>query len=236
MMKITEEDKEFEEFIMSGAADIAVPLEITARADGYELTVYSRFAPIAEEFACLFENDPFSPEAIAFLKDKLEPEMKKAGYEFSEKDSPLVFRFIAEKESLRPVPGIDGQIVKISTNCEFEKYYNNATRDIELDDDDENDVCFAVVKDECIMSFAGVNDILDDGCLDINVESAVGARGKNFATAAVVSLAEYLLDRGERICYRCRKTNVPSRRVAEKAGFIKESVTYSFVCYAADEE
>lgn len=235
-MKIIEEDREFEEYIMNGGGCIAVPLEVTERGGEYAVTVYSRFRDVAEEFSDTFEGDAFSEKAKSFLRLKLAEPMKEAGYEYSEMNSSTVVRFLAEKKKLSAVPEVDGEIVMITSNEQFEKYFNNATRDIELDDDDENDVCFAIVKDECILSFAGVNDITDDGCLDINVETSVEARGKSYAAAVVISLANYLLDRGEQVCYRCRSTNAPSIRVAEKSGFIRDSLTYSFVCYDFDAD
>lgn len=232
MISIVEEDKDFEEFIMNGNGCIAVPFEIKEKGGEYTITVYSRFRDVAEEFIRKFENEPFSDKAKLFICQNLEKEMKAAGYVYSPKNSVEIFGYSANKEGLNRSAHLNAKPTLISTNKDFEKYYNNATRDIELDDDDENDVCFAIIENECILSFAGVNDITNDGALDINVETAAEWRKKGYATAVVVSLAEYLLNKGEQVSYSCRCTNTASIKVAEKAGFIKQSVTYSFVCYS----
>ena len=230
-MKIEFEDRELEKFVMQGESCIAVPIEVFVPKDGEcVVTVYSAFENIARKFAEKFKNDPLCEDAEAFIKEKFSALMKEAGYEYDGRFCHRIIHFAADSSTKLCQSEI--KPVKISTNYEFERYYNYATRDVEFDDEDELDVCFAVVEDGKILSFAAVNDISDDESLEINVETSVESRGKGYATAAVAALTEYLISKGEKVSYKCRVTNSASCRVAEKAGLEKIGESYSFVCYA----
>lgn len=229
-MRIEFEDRELEEFVMRGESCIAVPIEVFVPKDGECIvTVYSSFENIAKEFAERFQNEPLSEDAEAFIKEKFSAPMEEAGYKYDERFCHRIIHFAADSSTELCQSEI--KTVKISTNDEFERYYNYATRDVEFDDEDELDVCFAVVEDGKILSFAAVNDISDDESIEINVETAVESRGKGYATAEVAALTEYLISKGEKVSYKCRATNIASCRVAEKAGLERTGESYSFVCY-----
>lgn len=230
-MKIVFEDSELEEFVMSGESCIALPFEVLVPQNGEAVvTVYSKFEKEARLFADLFSDDPLGKDAVSFIKEHFTLPMKKAGYEYDGRSCQRLIHFTSDKAEIRSfdLPNV----VMISTNAEFERYYNNATRDAELDDDDDLDVCFAVVEDDMILSFASVNDIRDGEYYEINVETSVESRNKGYAAAVVSALARYIISKGEKVSYKCRASNAASLRVAEKVGFSKAAESYSFVCYA----
>lgn len=235
-MKIIFEDENLEEFVMSGESCIAVPIDIYRKVGAEtEMTVYSCYAKEGEAFAQKFGDDPFSEDAADYIKSVFSPLMKDAGYEFDSRGDYLIYKFTADKSYEPRDVDCPYRVVMISTNEEFEKYYNNTTRDVELDDDDPFDVCFAAVDGDMIVSFAAVNDISDDDSYEINVESSPAVRGKSCATAVVVSLCSYITALGEKVSYKCRSRNAPSRKVAQKAGLFFDGIGYSFVCYATEE-
>lgn len=227
------EDGDLEEFVMSGESDIAVPIEIfvSDRGEAY-LTVYSAFSDVANDFISRFSNDPFSSEALEYLNSALTEPMKKAGYRKDIRGEYRILSYSSAGADIRP-PLCELEIVKISSNEEFEKYYNDTTRDVELDPDDPCDVCFAVIENGNIVSYAAVNDLTEDDTVEINVETCPNARGRGLATAVVSALCHYLTEFGETVSYRCRISNAASVRVAEKVGLKKTGVRYSFVCYHA---
>lgn len=230
-MRIEFEDAELEEFVMQGDSCIAVPFEVFVPEDSeWVVTVYSAFESVAAEFAERFCDAPLGPEAEDFIKEKLTEPMRAAGYEHDERYCQRLIHFAADSST--HIAECEIKAVKISTNDEFEQYYNSATRDVELDDEDELDVCFAVVENGNIVSFAAVNDISDDDFLEINVETSAESRGKGYAAAAVSALTRYLISKGEKVSYKCRVTNAASCRVAEKVGLKKIGESYSFVCYS----
>lgn len=235
MITIVNEDEEFESFIMNGHGDIAVPFCITEKNGDFVITVYSRFADVAKEFSAAYADRPFSTEARNFISEKLDCAMRAAGFVHSDEDSPITVRYEIELSALNKELLGEYETVMISTNAEFERYHNDIYRDAEFDDGDDNDVCFAVIKDGCIVSFAGVNDIRDEGCLDINVETSEMYRKQGYGSAVTAALANYLLKKGECVCYNCLKSNTASCRTAERAGFVKQSTVYSHVYYADTE-
>lgn len=230
-MKIVFEDAELEKFVLSGDSPVALPFEIFVPVSGEaELTAYSCFENEALEFARRFSDDPLCPAAQDFLTGAAKAEMERAGYFADSRSDNLIRCFTAEK-GYKSKAECPYEIVKISTNKEFERYYNNASRDVELDDGDPCDVCFAAVSEDVILSFAGVNDLRDDGAYEINVETAVQSRGQGCAAAVAGALAEYLDSLGERASYRCRSSNRASIRVAEKCGFTERGACFSAVFY-----
>ena len=230
-MRIVFEDEELEGFVMEGGSLIAVPIQIDVPEEGKAiLTVYSGFVKLAEKFAKKFENDPLSPEALRFIEDHFTKPMQKAGYTYEADFDHLVYNFEA-REDLLTDPGYAGEVVFIDTDEKLATLYLNTTRDFRINDADPVDAAFAVVEDGAALSLASVNDFSEDGSVEINVETAPNARGRGYGAAVTYALCRYLISLGERVSYKCRSTNAPSRRVAEKCGLTYKGKTYSFVCY-----
>ena len=230
-MRIVFEDEELEGFVMEGGSLIAVPVQIDVPEDGEPLlTVYSGFAKTAEKFAKKFEDDPLSPDALRFIEDHFTKPMEKAGYNYESDFDHLVLNYKAEDEYLTD-PGHGDAVVFIDTDEKLASLYLNTTRDFRINDADPVDVAFAVVEGDSALSLASVNDFSDDGSIEINVETAPNSRGLGYGAAVTHDLCRYLLSLGERVSYRCRSTNAPSLRVAEKCGLVFKGKTYSFVCY-----
>ncbi len=229
-MRIEFEDEELEGFVMDGSSMIAVPIQIDVPEEGESVvTVYSGFARLAEKFVRKYGDDPLSPDAVAFIEDHFAKPMEKAGYSYESEYDHLVCNFGAEEGRL--VRPSDAPTVFIDTDEKLASYYLNTTRDFEINDADPIDVAFAVVERDSALSLASVNDFSDDGSIEINVETAPNSRGLGYGAAVTHDLCRYLLSLGERVSYRCRSTNAPSLRVAEKCGLVFKGKTYSFVCY-----
>ncbi|MBR6916766.1 MAG: GNAT family N-acetyltransferase [Clostridia bacterium] len=231
-MRIIFEDAELEEFAMEGDGEIAVPVQVSKDNDGTVITVYSRFEKEAGEFSRFFARDPFSSDAISFLRRRVEPAMNDAGYEYEWEYDHTVLKYEAVSEDgIRTMQISDAEVVFIETEDELSKYYFATTRDFTINDDDKNDVAFAAVRDGAALSVASVNDLSEDGAIEVNVETVPAERGKGYASAVCASLCKYLLSRGERVVYQCRASNGASRAVAEKCGLKYKGKTFSFVCY-----
>lgn len=230
-MRIVFEDEELEGFVMDGSSMIAVPVQIDVPEDGESvLTVYSGFARLAEKFAKKFEDDPLSPDALRFIEDHFTKPMAKAGYNYESDFDHLVLNYEAEDEYLTD-PGHGDAVVFIDTDEKLASLYLNTTRDFRINDADPVDVAFAVVKGDTALSVASVNDFSDDGSVEINVETAPNERGQGYGSAVTYALCRHLLSLGKRVSFRCRSTNAPSQRIAEKCGLTYKGKTYSFVCY-----
>ena len=228
MLKIRFEDEDLEEFSLGGDADIAVPISVSESADGErEITVYSRFEREAEVFARAYGDDPFSNEAKEYLDATFSPIMERYGFEYEREYDQTVVTYTAAHGVAAPT--IPAEL--LDTNEKLSRYFFPSARDFEVDDDDPCDVVFAVTEEDRALSFAAVNDYSDDGSLEINVETSPDYRGRGYATAVTSAIARHLLSRGERVTYRCRASNLPSRRVAEKAGLVYSGRIYNFVCY-----
>lgn len=230
-MRMVLEDGDLEEFVMSGESDIAVPIEFFVPVEGEaRLTVYSAFSEVAKGFISRFSSDLFSSEALGYLDSAFTQPMMEAGYRKDIRGDYRILSYSSVGADIKP-PVCELEIVKISSNEEFEKYYNDTTRDVEFDPDDPCDVCFAAIENGNIVSYAAVNDLSEDDTVEINVETCPHARGRGLATAVVSSLCHYLMGFGETVGYRCRISNAASVRVAEKVGLKMTGEGYSFVCY-----
>ena len=230
-MKIRFEDDELEGFVMEGGSLIAVPIQIDVPEEGEPLlTVYSRFVKDAEKFVKKFEDDPLSPEALRFIEERFEKPMEKAGYTYERDFDHLVYNYEAKEDAMTD-PGCAGDVVFVDTDEKLAALYISTTRDFRINDADPVDVAFAVVRDGTALSLASVNDFSEDGSVEINVETAPNERRNGYGAAVTYALCRYLLSLGERVSYKCRASNAPSRRVAEKCGLTYTGKTYSFVCY-----
>ncbi len=82
------------------------------------------------------------------------------------------------------------------------------------------------------VSFAAVNDIpVEEGTAEIYVETGERYRSRGFATLCVAALRDALVKKGKTVKYVTETVNVPSLRVAEKAGFIKKGRRLTAVFY-----
>ena len=230
-MRMVFEDAGLEEFAMSGESCIAVPIQVSENAEGeVTVTVYSRFAESAQEFSRTFCDDPFSDEAKRFLEEGFTSPMAQAGYEYESDFDQTILCFEADEATLARCE-CDREVVCIDTNEKITKLSFDTVGSFEIDDEDPCDVAFAVVEDGAVLSVSCVNDLSEDGSLEINVETAVGERGKGYASAVVSALCRHLLALGERVSYKCRRTNGASLRVAEKCGLGYAGKSFNFVCY-----
>lgn len=229
MIKVVFEDSELEEFAMDGESNVAVPFQVTEYGGDVTVLVYSRFSGIAEEFADKYGDCPFTKDAKDFIESALGKTMEKAGYTYENEYDHTVFNY--EADSATPLARFEIPTVFIDTDEKLSKYYLSTVRDFEIEDGDGNDVAFAVVDGDVVKSISTVNDFSDDGTVEINVETAKSDRSRGYASAVVSDMCRYLISRGERVSYRCRSTNVPSIKVAEKVGLKFTGKTFSFVCY-----
>lgn len=233
---ICKEDKELAEFSLTEGC-IAVPVELYQPVDG-ELcvTVYPGVESVAEEFLRLFSRDPFSADAIEWLKKCMTPFVGKYGMAPS-RDADVYFldyrltdrANLAEVRTLHATELIDG-------HTDMTAWTNATTHALEMDPDDPDDACAIYKVENTVAAYAALNDFPEEEDVrEIHVECAPAYRKKGYATACTVRLADFLLNRGYSVKYVCRHTNLASARVAEKAGFTLVGRKYSFVCYRNED-
>ncbi len=77
--------------------------------------------------------------------------------------------------------------------------------------------------------FGRIDPVNKTGLIGYKVSRAY--QGKNYATYALRALQRYLLDETDTECIESYhfETNIPSRRVLEKAGFVYEGVRRKYV-------
>lgn len=232
MTHIVFEDEELEEFVLSGESDIALPISVALDSAGdCTITVYSAYKNEAEKFEKLYGDDPLSDDAKEYIDRVFSPIVRKLGYRFEREFDQTVVSYEVKDGKVNDV-SCDADVRIIKTNDELEKLYLH--EDIELSDGDPADVLCAVVIDDVMVSRAGVNDYSDNGSLEINVVTEKEFRGRGYGSAAVAGLCKYLTSLGERVSYKCRKSNAASRRVAEKTGLVVTGTSYYYVCYKKD--
>lgn len=229
---IRTEDKELAEFSLTEGC-IAVPMEVYQPAYGEIcLTVYPGLESVADEFLRLFSEEPFSADAIDWLKKRLTPLAREFGM-WPSRDADVHFldyrlfdrQALDESRILPDTELADG-------HTDMSGWKNATTHALEMDPDDPDDACAIHRIGDIIAAYAALNDFPEEEDVrEIHVECAPIYRKSGYATSCTARLAEFLLARGYSVKYVCRHTNRASSRVAEKAGFTLVGRKYSFVCY-----
>lgn len=212
---------------------IAVPFEVYQPVGGeMRVTVYPGLEGTAQEFLRLFSRDPFSPDAIHWLKDRLTPYVGEYGMSPSrDADVNFLDYRMSDRDAL-PVGRILPETELADGNTDMAGWINATTHALEMDPDDPDDACAIHRVGNTVAAYAALNDFPEEEDVrEIHVECAPAYRKKGYATSCTVRLADYLLERGYSVQYVCRHTNLASARVAEKAGFTLAGRKYSFVCY-----
>ena len=212
---------------------IAVPFEVYQPVGGeMRVTVYPGLEGTAQEFLRLFSRDPFSPDAIHWLKDRLTPYVGEYGMSPSrDADVNFLDYRMSDRDAL-PVGRILPDTELADGNTDMTGWINATTHALEMDPDDPDDACAIHRVGNTVAAYAALNDFPEEEDVrEIHVECAPAYRKKGYATSCTVRLADYLLERGYSVQYVCRHTNLASARVAEKAGFTLAGRKYSFVCY-----
>lgn len=225
---VSYEDKAFEKFSLGRDGELALPVCLLKRKNG-EISVitYRKTGNIVKRFLKKSKLDPLSEEAVTELRLMLDPTMEKYGYFFDEKSE-----YVLEFEATSPKLISSVETVIFKTNEEVRKHPADTTLwNLEVDDEDEADVICAVIKDGRIAAFAAINDISDDGGLELNVECAPSHRKQGFASSCAAGLANYLISEGltSKVNYKCRKSNEASRKTALRAGFEFTGERFTFV-------
>ena len=194
---IRTEDKELAEYSLTEGC-IAVPLEVYQPIGGEIcLTVYPGWESAAERFFQSFSQDPFSPDAIHWLKDRLTPYVGEYGmspsrdadvhfldYRLTDRSALAAGRMLPETELA------DG-------NTDMTGWINATTHALEMDPDDPDDACAIHRVGNTIAAYAALNDFPEEEDVrEIHVECAPAYRKKGYATSCTVRLAEFLLGRG----------------------------------------
>lgn len=226
MLKL--EDRSFEKFSLGRHGDVALPISVFLGKDG-ELTVtaYRKVKGIAKRF---LKNQGIafpSEDSLSALKGELDCVMKRYDYEY-DADSALILEF----ELTHPSEHNGVSTVILITNRDVTAYTADTTLwNLEVDDEDDADVICAVIQNGRIAAFASVNDMSDDGGLEINVECAPMYRKRGFGSSCAAGLANYLLGNSltDKVHYKCRAKNEASAMTARRAGFEFAGRRFTFV-------
>ncbi len=211
-------------------ADMIFPVGVTLTVDGIRtVTALPETKDVAAYMDALPAEDLFRPETAEALLARLADRLTAWGYEaeiavstvyqLTDRQQVERRRILASSEPLLPDHG-----------------YENLT-DCEPDPLGEGLLCFGTVMDGKILSAASENPHAEgDSVIDVGVETAEGYEGRGYAASNIAALAYYLLDPGVTVTYIVEDDNAPSRRVAEKVGFIPATRELRVVAWRKENE
>ena len=228
------EDKQFEEEIMNGGHDIAVPFELSVTETGLDILAYSFCLDVAREFEERFSADPTSPEAREFLYSKLMPTIEELGFETDGDGCRVYYKYrCTSPRHDRILPEC-----RLIDRLRGVKYHEDLPLDeFALDPSDETDRMAVIDDAGTVVCFCGINDMSDEeGFVEITVECAEPYRGRGYGASTVAMLTEHLLSCGLGVEYVCSDRNEPSKRTASAAGFELYKTALSFVCYRIEDD
>ena len=228
-----------EEFVFENDWDTAVPITVRKKHTGeLMIEVFPTYEPEAWEFAERYGDDPFTPEALSFIWKRIGEPMRARGYEdevkFRHRWSPTyVLRRCEEINKSVILP----ETVRLTREIAHNNI-NRTTFDLDCQLDDEM-ICFVTVIGGEIVSIASENtscsrDFDDDpdceGVTEIGVETAVGHRGRGYASSCAAALADALItETGGYVTYETNCDNIGSQKTALRAGFREYGRCYYYV-------
>ena len=176
---IITEDKELAQFSLTEGC-IAVPMEVYQPIDGeMRVTVYPGLEGMAQEFVRLFSRDPFSPDAIHWLKDRLTPYVGEYGMAPSrDVDVHFLDYRIYDRDAL-PMRNVLPDTELAGGHTDMSEWINATTHALEMDPDDPDDACAIHRVGSTIAAYAALNDFPEEeDVLEIHVECAPAYRKK----------------------------------------------------------
>lgn len=213
------ENPSLENFSLSAYGMIAVPLNVHTDADGQDLTItsYKIAEKISQEFIDKFSEEPYSAEAVEFLRLKLSQLMDSYFYKASEDNLEIILEFSSSKADVKA----SDEVALFKTADEINLFEEKKTWSLEINDDDEADVIFGVVKDGHLVSYATINDFRENNDIEITTYTDEEYRNHGYGTSCVSALTGYLLENCgfERVLYKCREDNTASVKTALAAGY-----------------
>ena len=222
------EDRMFEKFSLGKDGEFAVPVTLSISKNGVVTAVtYRKTKRIVKRFLKAHGDDILSQEPITELKAELDSVMKKYSYEYDDSSEAIL-----EFEMTSPSDHDGAETVILKTCEEISRYPADTTLwNLEVDDKDDLDVICAVIQNGRLAAFASVNDMAEDGGLEINVECAPNHRRQGFGSSCAAGLANYLISEAKvsKVCYKCREKNKASEMTARRAGFIFTRRRFTFV-------
>lgn len=224
------EDKKLEKAVISKESCIAVPLEVYVPALGEpRITTYSFLAEEAKRLEEAFGDNLLGKRAMEYIETAYKTIAEKMGYEHFEHENSLMLEYEISDDRQLNKKLICDNCIKINSQDMLDRLCDNSGCEIELTD--ENDVVFAVVNNDTILSYAGINDIPSvNNSLEISVETATRERRRGYGAAAVTALCEYIIGKGKKVVYKCSAENIASSALALKCGFEHTGTRYSYVC------
>ena len=221
-MIITEE-KALERILSYGFCDTAIPISIRqSLGDEPEITVLPSLKKVAVKFERDFEDNLFSKDAHAYLRESIRPFMDSIGF-LDNRQSRKISLIMSRSESGIPSPR---QAIKLTDTSMYSKNLTTAPiRDlIEL-----GHIVCVVMIDSNIVSVA-YTDLPPDGkAVEVGVETASAYRGQGYAKDALTKLICELSDIEVEPIYICSKSNTASVNLAKSLGFKAEAIEYNYV-------
>ena len=215
---------------MDSGTDMLFPIGVTLTGDGVRtVTALSETKDLAAYLDALPAEDLFSHETAEALITRLADRLTTWDYE-AEIAVSTVYHLTDRQQVNRRV------ILPSSEPLMPDHDYENLT-DCEPDPLGEGLLCFGTVMDGKILSAASENPHAEgDTVIDVGVETAEGYERMGYAASNVAALAYYLLDPGVTVTYIVEDDNLPSRRVAEKVGFIPATRELRVVAWRTENE
>lgn len=224
------EDQEYERAFLAGELWEAEAVTVVGGVHALtSITTLRAAETAAREYARRYADNPFSPEAVAFLCAELAPLFRQCGYS-ADADSPC--ETITFETCLKPqVPVVTGKSGLIWCASGEAESFDFSLIEGGADDGD----CALVVDGKKVLCAAGINDLRRDGYSEIYVECAANYRRRGYASACAAMLASKLIDDGQRVRYETGADNTASISLARKLGFDEIEHTASFFARGREE-
>lgn len=226
-----------DDFPIENRFEVIIPISFSLRGGEISIEAYECVRGIAEEFEQKFGSDPFSADALAWLDSHLRPFCAENGYE-PENAADVMYEYLYEGDK-RAEPDV---ILPSSVMLQSDHRFESALEcDIDLGEDPFGEypfeyVGFGTVIDGVIVSVCSENpQFADENETEVGVETHPDHRGRGYAASNLAALCDHLAKRGQKVWYKCEKSNLASQNVAKKAGLELYAKSFHYPCYLIEE-
>lgn len=206
--------------------DMIIPISVSL-FDELQIDVYKEFYDIAKEYEERFGNDPFSPEAIAFLNSNIEVE----GYIRYDEDNEYYLVYIMDDISMLN----DSDIVVTDI---YDAEYETDETEFEADVIKENkEPASVIIENSRIAAIAAANYFIEDDEdeVELAVETLEEFRGRGYGKAVLCDMIKKVFNMGKYPTYRVSCFNVASVKTVESCGFRCVGKEYYLNCYKEEK-
>ncbi len=228
-------EKEEQKFVLQNKWEVAVPLTIDIDKEGCRIHVWHRFRGVGKALLKKYKDNLLSDEAMAFVRGKIYPVMKRKGYlpQANFDGRGTYYTYIPALGSILH-PAHTVMPLEVAMDAAYE---NLTTYDLPMTLEDGR-IAFVAVAHQQIVAIACTDDTVEEADMtaEVGIETSLAHQGKGYATDCLIAISQYLHGRGITPYALALRDNPASHRTLAKAAYQGTGSFFNMVLERNTEE